>query len=657
MKKITSIFLSCLLILSMIANVSATTLNETDDAGETKIEYTVGETYTVVIPAEVVVSKDTETPAEYDVVVKDLLIPYESSLVVSVEYEGKLKLFEHAATTLEYQMIKSSDSSVIANGGEVISVLAGTVDEQVEKISAKLIETPIIAGDYEDTATFKINVADKTAQYGEAIQMWEISETQGVDDVWMVYYQPEMETVPVTYNLRSSSGTTTKLYENGTVYITGTGRMEEGVYNYFFNIEGVINQRLAAYEKEFGYTCRAEYDTSATDVKAATESLRIYIDDEDAGADNGKDITYDSTQEFKIDVTNESLYKYIPQKVIIDEGVTNVSESAFMASHITELELPSTIETIDYMAFFMCEKLGNVTLPRGLKTIGMSAFMFCTSLTSITLPDSVTSIGEFAFRDCSNLTLITIPDSVTTIEADAFYGCNNLTDVIYGGSESDWANISLHSSNTYLTNATIHYNATENHYGLVSSVAPTCTEAGVNSYACPCGYEKEVVIPATGHNIVDGFCSLCGVDKVSACLTFTLNTDGESYYISSCDKTISGDLVIPSSYNGLPVTYISQGAFQGCNSLTSAIIPNGITNVGPVAFSNCTSLTSVTLPETLTNVGMGAFMGCTNLNNISFNGTVEKWNGITFQPAMGNLTWNNAVPATEVVCTDGTVAI
>ncbi|MGN1315871.1 MAG: hypothetical protein ACI4VW_02300 [Acutalibacteraceae bacterium] len=37
-------------------------------------------------------------------------------------------------------------------------------------------------------------------------------------------------------------------------------------------------------------------------------------------------------------------------------------------------------------------------------------------------------------------------------------------------------------------------------------------------------------------------------------LSFTLNDDGESYSVTDCNTSASGEIVIPSTYNGLPVT-------------------------------------------------------------------------------------------------------
>ena len=42
------------------------------------------------------------------------------------------------------------------------------------------------------------------------------------------------------------------------------------------------------------------------------------------------------------------------------------------------------------------------------------------------------------------------------------------------------------------------------------TTAATCTTAGVKTYTCECGHTYTEEIPATGHNYVDGVCSVCG---------------------------------------------------------------------------------------------------------------------------------------------------
>lgn len=99
-------------------------------------------------------------------------------------------------------------------------------------------------------------------------------------------------------------------------------------------------------------------------------------------------------------------------------------------------------------------------------------------------------------------------------------------------------------------------------------------------------------------------------------LIFELNDDGISYYVSGCDTSAEGELVIPSTYNGLPVTSIGYGAFSGCKGLTSVIIPNSVIIIGEYSFENCTNLTSITIPESVKIMDGFAFEGCTKFNSV-----------------------------------------
>ena len=83
-------------------------------------------------------------------------------------------------------------------------------------------------------------------------------------------------------------------------------------------------------------------------------------------------------------------------------------------------------------------------------------------------------------------------------------------------------------------------------------------------------------------------------------LTFTLSADGRSYAITDADANISGDVTIPSRYNGKPVTRIGSHAFANCRNLTSITIPDSVTTIELYAFLNCTSLTSITFEDTTT---------------------------------------------------------
>ena len=77
-----------------------------------------------------------------------------------------------------------------------------------------------------------------------------------------------------------------------------------------------------------------------------------------------------------------------------------------------------------------------------------------------------------------------------------------------------------------------------------------------------------------------------------------------------------GDVIIPSTIEGLPVTAIDSNAFRGSIALTSVTIPDSVTSIGVGAFHYCTSLTSVTIGRGVTSIAQGAFAYCTSLTMI-----------------------------------------
>lgn len=98
-------------------------------------------------------------------------------------------------------------------------------------------------------------------------------------------------------------------------------------------------------------------------------------------------------------------------------------------------------------------------------------------------------------------------------------------------------------------------------------------------------------------------------------------------------------------------TIIGSRAFFECKALNSVSIPS-VEYIGSQAFQRCEGLTQINFPKTLKCIGLKAFLYCTKLTTITYDGTMAQWGEIVLD---GN--WNLGVPATEVICSDGTVSL
>ena len=99
---------------------------------------------------------------------------------------------------------------------------------------------------------------------------------------------------------------------------------------------------------------------------------------------------------------------------------------------------------------------------------------------------------------------------------------------------------------------------------------------------------------------------------------FSYSDNGTEIAITSYNGS-GGDLQIPSTINGKPVTSIAAYVFaQGyISNLTSISIPNSVTSIGVNAFYGCYRLTNLTIPDSVTSIGSGAFVHCSGLTSIS----------------------------------------
>lgn len=114
-----------------------------------------------------------------------------------------------------------------------------------------------------------------------------------------------------------------------------------------------------------------------------------------------------------------------------------------------------------------------------------------------------------------------------------------------------------------------------------------------------------------------------------------------------------GNIVIPDTLGGYPVTAVGRRAFQDNTSVTGIVIPDSVTEIGGLAFagtalthvtipdgvaelgesvfSNCRYLTGAVIPDSVTEIGEAAFSGCRALTDVTIPGSITNIRKDTFR--------------------------
>ena len=124
----------------------------------------------------------------------------------------------------------------------------------------------------------------------------------------------------------------------------------------------------------------------------------------------------------------------------------------------------------------------------------------------------------------------------------------------------------------------------------------------------------------------------------------TVSQNGMNFFIYTdhaevAASSVSGNISVPSTVNGVPVTSIGEVAFYACTGLSSATIPDSVKSIDDRAFAGCTNLTSISLPASVTSIGNGAFSNCPALKSLIimnpsckiYDSSNTIWSGFTYE--------------------------
>ena len=286
-------------------------------------------------------------------------------------------------------------------------------------------------------------------------------------------------------------------------------------------------------------------------------------------------------QNYQGSVTPWNDYSSYIKKIIIEEGVTTLTDEAFWWLNIDSVAFPTSLRSIGESCFEGCSNIKVITIPNGVKTIKWSAFQECSGLTSITIPSTITDIEEYAFSECYGLKHMHVGwEEPISILGDVF------DDVAL-------SDVSLHVPCGALT----AYQTADvwKDFGTIIEDIPIAS-----GY---CGGEGD------GTNLTW---------ELSCDSVLTISGSGTMAYYD-CTNTIPWnpfraaikEVIIE---NG--VTSIGNYAFTYCANLASVTIPNSVVNIGWAAFGICNSLTSIEFPNSVTSIGNECCVNCQNLISI-----------------------------------------
>lgn len=118
------------------------------------------------------------------------------------------------------------------------------------------------------------------------------------------------------------------------------------------------------------------------------------------------------------------------QSINFPSTLTLIDYDSFNGTDLREIDIPASVENINYRAFCGNKNLKKVTFREGLINIGASTFSGCESIDSIVCPSTLRMIDNSGFQDCKSLKKVQLNEGLVSINANAFRNCSNLADIV-----------------------------------------------------------------------------------------------------------------------------------------------------------------------------------------------------------------------------------
>ena len=263
--------------------------------------------------------------------------------------------------------------------------------------------------------------------------------------------------------------------------------------------------------------------------------------------------------------------------------VTYVKSEAFANKKITKVVLPASITSLEGSVFYNCANLEYVSM------VGVGDLNYASPYNGAGRDNN--------FRNCVNLKIAVVSNSlhsnVQQFFADTAPETKILDFYVYGASG---APVFSEGTNQNLLSGTVYYKVDD--------------AATVKCLQWKYGADGEIVKGASGHNFIDGKCSLCGgYDSMG--IAYVYNEAKDCYYVGN-NKSLNASVVKifgkydDGTHGEKNVTYITTGAFEGNTAITKVILPDSVKSLDGGVFQGCSNLEYVSM---------------TGIENLDYNGS------------------------------------